>query len=170
MKIIFLDIDGVLNHKDHYHSINYTSYKSAKKQLRKDVKAERIDRLDYYKSQINDKSISLLNKLCDLTNAVVVISSTWRMGQTIEQLQETLNYCGGTFNIIDKTSVMSFEKINGLYQNSVPRGCEIDKWLCDHGYSFTWSEEKMQEAMVKSGIDNFIILIPLPVAEVLNIS
>jgi hypothetical protein len=50
--IIFLDIDGVFNCQLFYKSQEYDDYKQAKKQLRKDVKKERIDRLDYYSGQI----------------------------------------------------------------------------------------------------------------------
>ena len=44
--LIFLDIDGVFNCQIFYHSTQFKNYKEAKKQLRKDVKAERIERLD----------------------------------------------------------------------------------------------------------------------------
>ena len=119
--LIFLDIDGVFNCQLHYHSLQFESYRDAKKQLRKDVKAKRIERLDYYASQICKERIGWFNTLCKDIGAEVIISSTWRMSKTVEQLQEVLNYCGGDFKVISKTEHLGFE-----------RGIEISKWLKDN--------------------------------------
>lgn len=112
--IIFLDIDGVFNCELFYNS----NYKESKKKLRKQVKTKEIERLDYYKSQICPERIKMFNELCAEVGADVVISSTWRMGKTVEELREIMAYCGGTFNIIDKTPHTGYE-----------RGTEISKWL-----------------------------------------
>lgn len=115
--IIFLDIDGVFNcqlfYKEHF--------KEVKKRLRKKLKNKEIERLEYYKSQICPERIKWFSELCKEVDANVVISSTWRMGKTIEQLQEIMNYCGGDFNIIGKT-----------IHNGYERGTEISKWLKDN--------------------------------------
>lgn len=119
--IIFLDIDGVLNCQLFYHSKQFTDYKEAKKKLKKDVKSRQIERLDFYASQICRDRIGWLNELCLNINAVVVISSTWRMGKSVEELQEIFKYCGATFLIIGKTDHTGYE-----------RGTEISKWLKDN--------------------------------------
>lgn len=119
--IIFLDIDGVFNCQLFYHSQQFTDYKAAKKQLRKDVKAERIDRLDFYASQICKERISWFSDMCNNIGADVVISSTWRHGKSIEELQEIMNYAGGSFTVISKTDHTGYE-----------RGTEISKWLKDN--------------------------------------
>ena len=119
--IVFLDIDGVFNCQLFYSSKQFQNYKEAKKKLRQDVKAKRIERLDYYASQICKERVQWFNKLCEEVNAVVVISSTWRQNKTIEELQEIMDYCGGTFKIIDKTPYTGYE-----------RGTEISKWLQDN--------------------------------------
>ena len=119
--IIFLDIDGVFNCQLFYKSQQFNDYKEAKKSLRKSLKAKEIERLDYYQSQICRERITWFNELCKEVNAVVVISSTWRMGKTVEQLQEIMDYCGGTFKIIGKTD-----------HNGYERGTEISKWLKDN--------------------------------------
>ena len=115
--IIFLDIDGVFNcqlwYKEHF--------KEAKKRLKKAVKSKEIERLEYYKSQICPERIGWFNVLCEETNSKVVISSTWRMGKTVQELQEILNHCGATFEIIGKTDHTGYE-----------RGTEIAKWLRDN--------------------------------------
>lgn len=120
--IIFLDIDGVLNCQLHYESIQFKNYKEAKKQLRKDVKAERISRMEYYSSQISKERIGWLNDLCSETDSVVVASTSWRNSFTIEEFQEMLEYCGATFKVIGKT---------GNCECRI-RGVEIKQWLSDN--------------------------------------
>lgn len=56
MKIIFLDIDGVLNSKDWF-------------EKNKDIKGYR---------EINPKKVEFLKEIVDKTNAKIVLSSTWR--------------------------------------------------------------------------------------------
>lgn len=112
--IIFLDIDGVLNCQLFFKK----HYKETKKEISKQVKSKEIYRLDYYKSQICPERMDLLNNLCKETDSVVVISSTWRKGKTVEELKEILSYCGSTFEIIDKTEITGYE-----------RGTEISLWL-----------------------------------------
>lgn len=116
--IIFLDIDGVLNCSDYYQTKAYSDYREAKKQMRKDVKRGEIDRLDYYKGQICPDRMKLFNSLCKEINAVVVISSTWRKGKTITDLQTILNYCGAEFQIVGKTDNLGYQ-----------RGVEIHQWV-----------------------------------------
>src|SRR6185312_5049549 len=119
--IVFLDMDGVFNCQLFYSSKQFQNYREAKKQLRKDVKAKRIERLEYYASQICKERVQWFHKLCQEVNAVVVISSTWRQNKTVGELQEIMDYCGGNFKIIDKTPYTGYE-----------RGTEISKWLHDN--------------------------------------
>jgi len=67
----------------------------------------------------------------------IVISSTWRKGTTVEELQQIFKYRGFKYwqNITDKTVVLSFERLAGLDVNwymCVPRGCEIDLYIRTH--------------------------------------
>ncbi len=119
-RIMFLDIDGVLNCQTFYEE-QQRDYKTAKKTLKKQVKAKEIERLEYYQSQICRKRMGWLSELCAELGVKVVISSTWRMGKTVEELQEILTHCGATFEIIGKTDRLNFE-----------RGIEISKWLRDN--------------------------------------
>lgn len=116
--IIFLDIDGVLNCQTFFET-RFTDYKEAKKTLRKSVKSKEIERLDYYKAQLCPMRVVWLNELCIDTDSKVVVSSTWRKGKTVEELQEILNYCGATFEVIAKT---------GESESRV-RGVEIAEWI-----------------------------------------
>lgn len=102
--LIFLDIDGVLNSDIWYESIKGK------------VKFEKEH------SHFDPKAVNMLNDLCKKTNSKVVISSTWRIGKTIEELQQLLNEVGGNFEIIGKTG----RCCSGI------RGVEIRNWLNDN--------------------------------------
>ena len=73
MKIIFLDIDGVLNHDQWYVSKEYqTLYQNEDNEL-----------------DIDPKCAERINKICEQTGAKIVISSDWRISWygTIVRLQ-----------------------------------------------------------------------------------
>lgn len=156
MKIIFLDIDGVLNFESHYRSKGFTNYRNAKRQLKKDVKSEKIERLDYYRSQINIQALKRIERLCKRTKASIVISSTWRLGITIEEFHEIFDYCGLTEKLpIIGTTPHFHVDIYG----SLPRGCEIKHWLEKKGFKhINWSTEEQQKYIDSSGIENYIII------------
>lgn len=92
-KLVFLDIDGVLNSRRSTYAFSST---------------HRLDPV----------AMSLLNELLRITGADVVISSTWRLGRTLDQLFATLTHEGFAGNIIGKTPHL------GDF-----RGQEIDQWL-----------------------------------------
>jgi hypothetical protein len=115
--LIFLDIDGVLNCELSFKE----NYRVAKNKLKKAVKSKQIERLDFYKSQICSERLQWFNNLCKDLTAKVIISSSWRNGKTVEELKEIFAYAGGTFEIIDKTQNLGYE-----------RGVEISKWLKDN--------------------------------------
>lgn len=107
MKIIFLDIDGVLNCKS---------------------TRERIDGIYF----VEDNKIDFLKEIIECTDAKVVLSSTWRIGWV--WMQNNPNYHDKHFimlrdklqehgiELYDKTPIMSGEH----------RGREIDEWLRCH--------------------------------------
>ena len=111
MKIIFLDIDGVLN------SAEYMSFKQEEWNSGDDSK------------MIDENSVSLLNKIVQETGAKVVISSSWRLHFTIEKLREILCSKGFIGEIIDKTPTINplIDEIE--VHGNIPRGLEIQKWL-----------------------------------------
>ena len=67
MKIIFLDIDGVLN------SFRHSEY---------EIKIKKIK--TPYLLGIDQTALGILKKIVDETGANIVISSTWRKGKTVE--------------------------------------------------------------------------------------
>lgn len=127
--IIFLDIDGVLNcqllYEENMKENSFIStipiYKQAKKLLRSLVKKKMITDKEYYASQLCRRRISMLNGLCEETDSVVVVSSSWRNGHTLEELGAILGDSGATFRIIGKTPYTGYE-----------RGTEISLWLKDN--------------------------------------
>jgi hypothetical protein len=108
--IIFLDIDGVLNCQLHYDSQQFKDYLE---------KGDKTSDHAHCSSQISFERIGWLNNLCEQTDSQIVVSSTWRSGKSVEQLQAMFNDCGGTFTILDKTG----------HCECRTRGCEIHEWL-----------------------------------------
>jgi hypothetical protein len=118
MKLIFLDVDGVLNHEIWYGSTEYAALDKGSE-----------DPLVWEKTQFSPRSIELLNRLTDETGAKIVISSSWRKGRTLEELIELFRSVGVTGEVIGSTPCLYFEKHPSGYDYSVPRGCEIKAWL-----------------------------------------
>ena len=113
MKIIFLDIDGVLNHQIWF-----------KEQKNKRVETD----LEYNRSMIDETRVDLLNDLIKETKAKVVISSSWRKNHTVKELQTILEDKGFKGEVIGFTPMLRFTGLKD-YIYSVPRGNEIKAWL-----------------------------------------
>jgi hypothetical protein len=101
-KIIFLDIDGVLNNSED-----------------SDMH-ETLGGCDFY----SPNCVQRLNNLTDKTGAKIVVSSTWRLGTTVEDLVGKLKSMGVTGEIIGKTD--DLRSLHGF------RGNEILKWIKDN--------------------------------------
>lgn len=106
MKIIFLDIDGVLNHQNFYEG--------------KDPNIIKILQLNLH---LDPKSVKLLNTICETTGAKVVLSSTWRRHQSLEAAREIFKSKGFNGEIIDKTPDLTKDNPDFI------RGNEILKWI-----------------------------------------
>lgn len=101
MKVIFLDIDGVLN-----------STKSIKKNKSTDY--------GRFYDNPSMESIRALNQIIAKTGAVCVISSVWRLGCDWMNIWRILDLCGFDGEIIGSTPI-----------NNKGRGSEIAQWLID---------------------------------------
>jgi hypothetical protein len=100
-RVIFLDIDGVLN--------------NATKGTRRTIKGMK----GYH---LNDpRCVALLNNLTDVTQAKIVISSTWRLGETLENMQKICKCMGITAEVIGMTPSLRFP--------GAVRGNEILAWI-----------------------------------------
>lgn len=109
MRIIFLDIDGVLNSEDYL----------SKPETRKNIEEAR-DTLHFVSAQVDQQAVGVLNELCSDTGAQIVISSTWRTLFPTETLDDVLHGRGldPRARIIGKTP-----RLGGA------RGDEIVQWL-----------------------------------------
>lgn len=126
MKVIFLDVDGVLNSEEWMKS-------------RRDKYSMDDIHTQYPFYEFSPDLVANLNKITDATGAKIVVSSTWRLGRTVEQLIELLKSVGVTGEVIDKTdhmgapsklgSTITGEKPTEKMGYTIPRGCEIAHWL-----------------------------------------
>lgn len=107
MKIIFLDIDGVLN-SDHWQQTK--SYKNG----------------NYPEKLFDPSAVELLNKLVATTQAKVVLTSTWRLKYSLAEMRAIFLNVGIVCELIDYTP--DLKKGN----NYVVRGNEILKWCKDN--------------------------------------
>ena len=118
-KIIFLDIDGVLNHEQwfcwrHYNINNGTNLKEIYKSQ------GYTDRESFLLSMIDERSVANLNHIIKMTDAEIVLSSSWRSNSDDDNKE--------TNNIL---------KIKGLIKEffdvtpycGKKRGGEIEQWL-----------------------------------------
>jgi hypothetical protein len=150
MKIIFLDIDGVLNSENWYR-------RRFKEIDTKDI----LGKYPYY--EFDPKSIEQLNRIISETGAKIVVSSTWRASYSVDDLQTLLNTVGLKGEVIDKTPHMSTKGVDSN-ENTVgyttPRGCEIEWWLKNKGnfQRINWSFEKQLEYLEKGLVKNYVIL------------
>lgn len=103
MKIIFLDIDGVLNSEEFFIHREHTP--EAKKKWTE-------------QSDIDRNAVELLNKITDATDAKIVISSAWRVGRTKEWLDGFFTGVGVRGKVVDRTANFSNERLD-----------EVKDWL-----------------------------------------
>lgn len=112
MKVIFLDVDGVLNSEKFYRKRGAPDYRFE-------------DEPPYPLCEFDPEAVELFNKITDQTGAKIVVSSTWRIGRTVDELKELFQSVGVTGQIIDKTRTLRERK---EYEKIV-RGTEIRIWL-----------------------------------------
>ena len=94
-RMVFLDIDGML---------------------------APIRRWDRY-GDLERACIEVLNEIVTSARADVVVSSTWRHGRTVAELQAMLEAEGFTGRVVDKTPTVAA---------GARRGDEIAAWLAEH--------------------------------------
>lgn len=117
MRIIFLDIDGVLNSSEYYKSLDYL------KETNGMSDAELM--LVAHHTHLDPKALFLMNELVDRSGAEVVLSSTWRGMYSPEEMTEMMQKRGATFRIVASTPIL-FGKVNS---SRIPRAKEIKAYL-----------------------------------------
>jgi hypothetical protein len=111
MRILFLDIDGVLNHNTFYED------RQAK------IKSGDWD-IEYPKSELDPDCVRMIIEFCKDYDVKVVISSTWRNGRSIEKFNELFAEYGEGMEVIDRTP--------SYHTKGWVRGNEILWWMEDN--------------------------------------
>lgn len=159
MKIIFLDIDGVLNHQLFYKRMSKSKRMESRRYLD-----------DEWGEMFCPVSTKLINDLIDKTGAKVVISSSKRSTKYVRDYKENLACIqkmwkarGFVGEVIGTTPYLWIETgscSEKKYGSTIARGCEIEAYL-EQNFGFFnvfWSEEEQQKAVDRSGIENYIII------------
>lgn len=107
--IIFLDIDGVLTNRI--------------------IIARNPD--PSRDAPFRESSVAALNRLISATKAQIVISSSWRVGRTVERLDAILKERGVRGDVIGATPQLTSTEMPSLMRG---RGAEIIQWIEDHNY------------------------------------
>lgn len=129
MKIIFLDIDGVLNSVQSSFGYKERSY-------------------DY--AGLSEEGIGLLRELCKITGAKIVVSSTWR--------HDGHEAIAGAFAAKGWREVVFYKTLIGTteYPGEGCRGDQIQKWLDGHCSVMKYVIIDDDSDMLESQADNFI--------------
>jgi hypothetical protein len=139
MKYIFLDIDGVLWTHRHMQNI-------------KDCwKEQNINRT----KELDPICVKYLLELLEDTGAMIVISSSWKMGRSVLDLKVEFERYGLDKYIIDKTRVL-YDKEG----NEVKRGLEIDNFLKVNNLLTVNSKYKAESFVIIDDDSDMVHLMP----------
>lgn len=116
MKIIFLDIDGVFNSAE---------YDKSERYLMETVGMSDAEiMLIAHHTHLDPLAIQVFNGLVKHSGAEVVLSSTWRVRYSPEEMTKMFKDRGGEFEIKTATPVLY-----GKLSERIPRGKEIAAYL-----------------------------------------
>ncbi len=110
MRVIFLDVDGVLN---------------ANRPVGEDHQF-------VLKNWVLPHTVRHVNRIAAETGAVVCVSSTWRIGRELEDLKLDFAGVGLAAEIVGKTASGPCSWHPGLECSQGHRGAEIAHWLAEH--------------------------------------
>ncbi len=139
-KIIFLDIDGVLNPL-HYENALYKMWKASFHEIKSH---------DEYGQLFFPQNCEALKKIVTETSAKIVISSSWRMEGEIKMkaMWQHRNLAG---EIIGITASEFDEEVN------VCRGMEIDHWIKINNFKGNYVIIDDTKDMLKEQEDFFVL-------------
>lgn len=140
-RLIFLDIDGVMNSNRYYTS----------------MKAEEVwARHDEYGDGFDETSAKFMNMLIDESGADVVISSTWK-GQGLDKMRAMWKKRGMSGNVVGITPDIVLRR---NYDVSVPRGLEIKEYYQTvHKFRHrTYDAPFLDEMRKESDLESYVII------------
>lgn len=111
MKVIFLDIDGVLNNQQTFKS-RYEHHQSTGEWL----------------LEIDEIMVSRLANIVKETNAKIVLSSSWRNGFSYDTCEPLGEQAQGLVDILNEYGLSIYSRTG----NGRDRTDEIDEWLYNH--------------------------------------
>jgi len=111
VKVIFLDIDGVLNNELYL------------KEQYKTFSAKEMEK--HPSNYISNDNIIQLNSLCDRTDASIVISSSWRKMLSLDEIKTALLEKGFAY----QDRIIGITPELGSSTRVIDRGSEIKEWL-----------------------------------------
>lgn len=129
MNVVFLDVDGVLNHENFLRVLD-----EQHRQLQHTRGGKECD-CYILENQIDKASIARLNRLLEATGAKVVISSSWRKLLDPPELERVLVKHGFAGEIIGETPDGPNDPVftaGGIMIDRIHRGHEIAHWLSQH--------------------------------------
>jgi hypothetical protein len=147
MKVLFLDFDGVLNS---IQSRVFWENLKDQDQWEKDMQVSSGGILEQIAMEFCPIAISNLEELIRRTKIKIVVSSSWRVQRTVQELGELFKSKLISEAIIDKTE--SF---------SNTRGDEIQKWLDEHPEVENYVILDDDQSMLESQQKKFIKTSPL---------
>ncbi len=124
-KIIFLDIDGVLN-PVHYRNALGKLWGASHNEIKS---------FDDYGQLFFYHNCEALKRIVDNTGAMIVISSTWRMSG-LKVMQEMWAYRKLAGEVVDVTPDVNDLVKDGVseFYDTICRGTEIDHWINKRGF------------------------------------
>lgn len=128
MKVIFLDIDGVLNSTKTYVANGGYPFELTEME------------------SFDTHAIKILRRLCNSAGISVVMSTSWRSLFAVEDFKHHLD-----LPVIDKTPHLW----NGI-TGTVPRGREIEAWLNEHPEVTHYVIIDDNSDMLENQMDNFV--------------
>lgn len=136
MKVVFLDVDGVLNSEDYYmeHQENIAL------------------------QQIDEACVERLKRIVDATDATIVLSSSWRGGWD-KNPQNIDPYCMQLVNALAKYGMSISDKTS--YLETWDRSREVQLWLKSQkekvdsflildDYDYNWQERGYEEHWIQT--------------------
>jgi HAD domain in Swiss Army Knife RNA repair proteins len=130
MRIVFLDMDGVVNSARHFEVDSKTAYRKAKGTAK--VKPIYGSSQRNFINMIFPDTVDLLNEIYEKTECKFVLSSSWRQAWSVEKVQEMLEYHGFIGKLIDRTPDNIGNEVRerlGDVEHANHRGHEIQAWL-----------------------------------------
>jgi len=108
MRLIFLDIDGVLDSDLWFKATDY------------DKKKQPL-------SMFSPKCVQLLNKILRRSEAKIVISSNWRLNHSLEDLRQLFSKLGVLSEIIDVTPDLCTKEKHLVRGNEILHWCQANE-------------------------------------------